>query len=188
MDITIETTPLAGLVIVRQPVARDERGYFSEVFRSDVFQAAGLPFGIAQINYSYSTRNVIRGLHFQWSPRQGKIMRVVRGEALLMAVDIRPDSSTLGRWFGLRSRAGDHQQLMGEAGFARGYGALADDTEVEYLCDSIYNPAAEGGIRWNDPAIAIDWPIKEPILSAKDRDAPTLAQWLARPEAAAFAR
>lgn len=187
MDITVEKTPLAGLVVIRNQSAPDERGYFSEVFRNDVFRAAGLAFDIAQVNYSYSTRNVIRGLHFQWSPPQGKIMRVVRGEALLMAVDIRPNSPTLGRWFGLRSRQGEHRQLMGSPGFARGYCALADDTEVEYLCSGIFNPQGEAGILWNDPAIGIDRPISDPMLSPKDRDAQTLAQWLARPEAASLA-
>ena len=187
MDITVENTPLAGLVVIRNQVAEDERGFFSEVFRSDVFRANGLAFDVVQVNHSLSARNVIRGLHFQWSPPQGKTMRVVRGEAFLMAVDIRPNSPTLGRWFGLRSRHGDHRQLLGDAGFARGYCALEDDTVVEYLCTGIFNPEREAGILWNDPEIGIEWPVADPVLSPKDRTAQTLKQWLARPEAASFA-
>jgi dTDP-4-dehydrorhamnose 3,5-epimerase len=157
-----------------------------EVYRQDLFRDLGLPDRFLQLNHSRSARNVVRGLHFQWDPPMGKLMRVIVGRAFLVAVDIRVGSPTLGRWVGLKATAKEPRALWAPASFARGFCVLSDFAEIEYLTTGTYNKAAESGIRWNDPAIGIDWPVTEPILSARDESAQSLAEWLARPEAANF--
>lgn len=179
----IEDTPFADLRVLASDAHVDARGWFQEVYRADRFQALGLPATFVQLNHSRSVRGVIRGLHFQWDPPMGKLMRVTIGAAFLVAVDIRPGSPTLGRWHGLTVSAEDRRQVWAPAGFARGFCALSDVTEVEYLCTGTYNPDAESGIRWDDPEIGIEWPVAEPILSPKDRAAGTLGDWLSRAEA-----
>jgi dTDP-4-dehydrorhamnose 3,5-epimerase len=116
----------------------------------------------------------------------GKLMRVSVGRAFLVAVDIRVGSPTLGRWVGLDANADEPRELWAPASFARGFCVLSDVAEIEYLTTGTYNHATESGIRWNDPAIGIEWPVREPILSAKDDSAQTLAEWLSRPESANF--
>jgi dTDP-4-dehydrorhamnose 3,5-epimerase len=184
----LAATPLAipDVVLLQHEAFEDERGYFMEVYRHDVFRAAGLPDAFVQLNESRSARSVIRGLHFQWDPPMAKLMRVAHGAAFLVAVDIRHDSPTLGRWVGQTITSEDKRQLWAPAGFARGLCALADNTRVQYLCTGSYNGSAESGILWNDPEIGIDWPIPQPLISAKDRTAQTLREWLARPEAKQF--
>jgi dTDP-4-dehydrorhamnose 3,5-epimerase len=172
-------------IVVGEPFA-DDRGFFLEVFRQDVFDEAGLPSGYVQLNHSRSRRNVLRGLHFQWSPPMGKLMRVTAGTAFLVAVDIRVGSPTLGRWVGATVTADSYQQIWAPAGFARGFCALTDTVDIQYLCTGVYNGSAESGIHWNDPEIGIQWPVEEPIVSPKDADAQSLRDWLARPEAASF--
>ncbi len=158
-----------------------------ESFRQDVFvREVGLNLNFVQDNHSKSVKGVVRGLHFQWEPPMGKLMRVTVGRAFVVAVDIRKGSATLGHWFGLEIDAETHIQIWAPAGFARGFCALTDVAEVQYKCTGIYNPAAESGIRWDDPDVAIDWPITHPTLSDKDRNAQTLAHWLARSEADNF--
>ena len=186
MEITLEPTPLPDVFVLRHGLFRDDRGFFQEVFRADQFGSLGLPGGFVQVNHSRSSRGVVRGLHFQWDPPMGKLMRVIAGRAFLVAVDVRKGSPTLGRWFGTELAAGDGRQVWAPAGCARGFAVLSDHAEVEYLCTGVYNPAAESGIRWDDPEIGITWPVADPILSAKDRDAQTLREWLARPESDAF--
>jgi len=188
VEVRVERTELEDVLVVRPGRFDDERGFFAEIFRSDVWAAAGLPSAFAQVNQSRSRRGVIRGLHFQWDPPQGKLMRVVRGAAFCVAADIRPDSPTLGRWVGHTLTADDLAFVWAPAAFARGFCALEDGTDVEYLVTATYNRTAESGIRWNDPRIAIRWPVHEPLLSAKDASAQTLDDWLARPEAEAFRR
>jgi len=189
MSITIEQTGLDGLVVVRQRAFSDARGFFQEVYRVDTFRATGVDIQVQQVNMSGSVRNVLRGLHFQWNPQMAKLMRVLRGRAFLVAVDIRKNSPTCGKWFGRVFDAEDRCQLFGTSGFARGFYVVSDYAEIEYMCTATYNPAAESAIRWNDPEIGIDWPLEgEPILSDKDRDAQTLSRWLARPEAENFTR
>jgi dTDP-4-dehydrorhamnose 3,5-epimerase len=129
---------------------------------------------------------VLRGLHFQWEPPMGKLMRVSLGAAFLVAVDIRRDSPTLGKWFGLEVSAENRKQVRAPAGFARGFCVLSDVAEIQYKCTGLYNSGAESGIRWDDPDIGIDWPIKNPILSTKDRQAQSLKQWLSRSESYHF--
>jgi dTDP-4-dehydrorhamnose 3,5-epimerase len=189
VKLAIRRTSLPEVLVVEPQAFEDERGYFMEVYREDRFAEhtdLGLPGRFRQINQSRSVRGVIRGLHFQWDPPMGKLMRVVHGEAFLVAVDIRPGSPTLGRYESLVASDHDRLQLWAPASFARGFCALSDVADVEYLTTGTYNPGAESGIRWNDPAIGIEWPTESPLLSAKDAAAQSLADWLARPEAEAF--
>ena len=186
MPFTIESTALDEVKIVVPAPFRDDRGFFMEVYRQDVFAELGLPDRYVQLNHSRSSRNVVRGLHFQWEPPMGKLMRVTQGRAFLVAVDIRVGSPTLGKWVGLDTTADEPRQLWAPASFARGFCVLSDYAEIEYLTTGTYNKGAESGILWNDPAIGVEWPVSEPVLSAKDESAQTLAEWLARPEAANF--
>lgn len=187
MPFAIESTALDEVKIVVPQLMPDDRGFFAEVFRADLFEQLGLPGTFRQLNHSRSSRGVVRGLHFQWDPPMGKLMRVIVGRAFLVAVDIRVGSPTLGRWVGLDANADAPRELWAPASFARGVCVLSDVAEIEYLTTGTYNNATESGIRWNDPAIGIEWPVREPILSAKDESAQTLAEWLARPESANFA-
>ena len=187
MPFQILDRPLPGVVVLRPDAYADERGQFVEAFRADRFAELGLPSVFVQENQSRSRKGVIRGLHFQWEPPMGKLMRVTRGRAFLVGVDIRRDSETLGRWFGLEVSDQDRVQVWAPAGFARGFAALEDGTEVQYKCTGTYDARHESGIRWNDPRIGLRWPIADPILSPKDREAQSLDEWLRRPEAARFA-
>jgi dTDP-4-dehydrorhamnose 3,5-epimerase len=138
------------------------------------------------LNHSRSAKNVLRGLHFQWEPPMGKLMRVTQGAAFLVAVDIRKGSPTLGKWFGTQLTAEAKTQIFAPAGFARGFCVLSDFAEIEYLCTGVYNSGAESGFAWNDPDLAIAWPVTDPIISTKDSKAQSFAQWLARPESDHF--
>ncbi len=186
MQLRVVSRHLNGAVVLQPEVSEDERGFFLEAFRADQFSALGLPGDFVQDNHSRSRRGVLRGLHFQWQPRMAKLMRVTLGSAFLVAVDIRKGSPTLGQWFAIEASAENRLQVYAPPGFARGFCALSEWAEVQYKCSAIYNPAGESGILWNDPALAISWPVREPVISAKDRQARTLAQWLASPESEAF--
>jgi dTDP-4-dehydrorhamnose 3,5-epimerase len=175
-------------VVVRVAAHPDARGSFRELLRASDFAAAGLPSQFPQLNHSRSARGVVRGLHFQFAPPMAKLMRVVRGAAFLVAVDVRRGSAGCGQAFWREQRAGEDAWLYAPAGFARGLQALEDDTEVEYLCTAEYAAAGEGGIRWNDPALGIPWPLADATTSIKDRAAPLLADWLNGPHGGAFAR
>jgi dTDP-4-dehydrorhamnose 3,5-epimerase len=128
----------------------------------------------------------VRGLHFQWDPPMGKLMRVSQGSAYLVAVDIRRGSPTLGKWVGVEASAENRRQVWAPAGFARGFCVLSDVAEIQYKCTGIYSNKGESGIRWDDPDIGVEWPVQDPLLSEKDRKAQTLAQWLSRPESGNF--
>jgi dTDP-4-dehydrorhamnose 3,5-epimerase len=186
MQLKIEATHLNGVVVLVPEVYRDDRGFFLEAFRKDQFEELGLPGEFVQDNHSGSVRGVVRGLHFQWEPPMGKIMRVTVGAAFLVAVDIRKGSPTLGKWVGVEASAENQRQVWAPAGFARGFCVLSDRAEIQYKCTGQYNPKAESGILWNDPAIGIAWPVRTPILSKKDETAQTLREWLARSESAFF--
>jgi dTDP-4-dehydrorhamnose 3,5-epimerase len=179
MEITIEKTPIDDVIVVKPQIFRDERGFFSEVYRQDQFKNLGLPDTFVQLNHSGSVKGVLRGLHFQWDPPMGKLMRVPRGVAFLVAVDIRKGSPTLGKWFGIEASEEDGIQVWAPAGFARGFCVLSEYAEIQYLTTGVYNNKAESGISWDDPAIGINWPVQNPILSKKDQSAQTLAEWLA---------
>lgn len=186
MKVSTRSLGIPDVLLLEHQVFSDDRGFFMEVYRRDLFRELGLPETFVQLNQSRSVRNVVRGLHFQWDPPMGKLMRVTHGAAFLVAVDIRHDSPTLGRWVGETLTAGNHIQLWAPPGFARGFCVLSDTADVEYLCTGSYNAVAESGIAWNDPEIGIEWPVKNPILSSKDAAAVSLRQWLARDEAKSF--
>jgi len=179
---------LEAIIVLRPDAFEDERGRFMETWRADQFAALGLPDRFAQENQSRSRRGVVRGLHFQWDPPMGKLMRVTAGRAWLVAVDLRSDSPTLGKHFGLEVDASSGVMVWAPPSFARGFAALEEGTDVLYKCTGVYNPKGESGIRWDDPAIGVAWPLSDPILSAKDAGAQTLAEWLARPESKLFRR
>ena len=181
MDFQIESIHLGEVIVVAPPVFQDARGFFSESFRADKFGDLGLPTEFVQDNHSGSVRNVLRGLHFQYDPPMAKLMRVTRGAAWLVAVDVRKHSPTVGQWVGIEVSAENRRQVFAPAGFARGFCVLSDYAELQYKCTGIYHARGESGIRWDDPTIGVEWPVKEPILSDKDRNAQTLAQWLASP-------
>jgi dTDP-4-dehydrorhamnose 3,5-epimerase len=186
MQIRIESRHLGDVAVLAHEVFEDARGFFMEVFRADLYKELGLPTEFVQDNHSRSKQGVVRGLHFQWDPPMGKLMRVTYGSAFLVAVDIRKGSPTLGRWFGAEVSARDKKQVWAPAGFARGFCVTSDFAEIQYKCTGIYNPKAESGIRWNDPRIGVQWPVKEPELSGKDRQAQTLDEWLASPNSDHF--
>jgi dTDP-4-dehydrorhamnose 3,5-epimerase len=183
---TVEPTAIPEVLVVRPRLFHDERGWFGEVLQADAFAGLGLPARIEQVNQSRSARGVIRGLHFQWDPPQGKLMRVVTGRAFMVAADVRPGSPTLGRVVTLEASADEPVLFWAPASFARGFAALADVTEVEYFCTAAYEPRNEAGIRWDDPDLGIAWPVAAPRLSPKDAAAGRLADWLARPESERF--
>ncbi len=186
MGVRVESKHLGDVIVLVSDVFRDQRGFFHETFRADQFKELGLPHEFVQDNHSGSVKGVLRGLHFQWEPPMGKLMRVTRGTAFLVAVDIRKGSPTLGRWFAKQLSDEDGRQIWAPAGFARGFCVLSDYAEIQYKCTGTYNSRCESGIRWDDPEIGIDWPLREVFLSEKDRKAQTLAQWLARPESEFF--
>jgi dTDP-4-dehydrorhamnose 3,5-epimerase len=186
MDIKIEAKHLGEVVVLVPDVFQDARGFFMEAYREDQFKKLGLPTVYVQDNHSKSSRGVVRGLHFQWGPPMGKLMRVTAGAAFLVAVDIRKGSPTLGKWVGVEASAENRRQVYAPAGFARGFCALTDGTEIQYKCTGLYSNKGESGIRWNDPAIGVEWPVKDPIISDKDTKARLLSEWLASPESNHF--
>jgi dTDP-4-dehydrorhamnose 3,5-epimerase len=186
MPMKVEALHLNGVVVIRPDFFRDDRGFFLEAYRKDTYSQAGIPGEFVQDNHSGSVKGVVRGLHFQWDPPMGKLMRVTVGRALLLAVDIRKGSPTLGKWVSVEASAEDGRQVWAPPGFARGFCVLSDFAEIQYKCTAIYNPKGESGIRWNDPAIGITWPVGEAILSPKDASAQLLAEWLRRPESNTF--
>jgi dTDP-4-dehydrorhamnose 3,5-epimerase len=182
LPLEIESTHIDGEVVVVVPkVVGDERGFFMETYRADNFRDLGLPTEWAQDNHSRSAKGVLRGLHFQWEPPMGKLMRVTRGAAFLVAVDVRKGSPTLGLWFGSEVSAENKKQIWAPFGFARGFCSLSEGCEVQYKCTGIYSSKAESGIHYADPDLNIAWPLREVQVSAKDSKAQTLAQWLATP-------
>jgi dTDP-4-dehydrorhamnose 3,5-epimerase len=182
MPLLLDSTHLGGDVVVVVPkVLGDDRGFFMETYRSDNFRDLGLPTEWVQDNHSRSSKGVLRGLHFQWDPAMSKLMRVTRGTAFLVAVDIRKGSPTLGKWFGMEVSADNKKQVYAPYGFARGFCALTDECEVQYKCTGIYNSAAESGVYYRDPEIGIEWPIEDVIVSGKDAAAQSLQDWLRSP-------
>jgi len=186
MKINATRLEISDVIRLEHEAFEDDRGYFMEAYKREQFRELGLPDVFVQLNESRSAKGVVRGLHFQWDPPIGKLMRVVEGAAFLVAVDIRHNSRTLGRWVGETLTAEDRKQIWAPAGFARGLCTLAANTRVQYLCTGTYNGVGESGLRWDDPEIGIAWPITRPLLSAKDQQAQTLREWLLRPESRYF--
>ena len=171
------TTSLNGVKIIEPKVFGDPRGFFLETFHKERYRDdAGIELDFVQDNHSRSARGVLRGLHFQISRPQGKLVRVVSGEVLDVAVDIDPSSSTYGQHEAVVLSGDNHRQLWVPPGYAHGFVVLSEFADFEYKCTDFYDPSDEGGVIWNDPQINIDWKISSPSLSEKDLDLPTLDQ------------
>jgi len=166
--IDVEQTELDQVVIVKPRVFRDDRGFFMETFNARDAAAAGLPATFVQDNHSYSVRGVVRGLHYQYPTWQGKLVRVTNGEIYDVAVDIRRESPTYGKWVGVYLNARDRKQLYIPPGFAHGFCVTSTDADVIYKCTTLYSPSEDRCILWNDPDIGITWPVTEAIVSEKD--------------------
>ena len=175
-EFRVEETPLAGLLVVRPAVFPDERGFFLEPYRVERYAPHGIDVQ-AQDNHSRSTRGVLRGLHFQTRPGQDKLMRCGRGRIWDVAVDVRLDSPTYGEWFGIELDDVEHAQLYVPIGFAHGFAVLSDEADVMYKVSNPYDGATEAGVAWDDPDLAIDWKVDDPIVSARDTGATRLADF-----------
>lgn len=170
--ITVTPCDIEGLYIIEPTVFKDERGYFVETYNQNDMKEAGLDMVFVQDNQSMSTRGVLRGLHFQKQFPQGKLVRVVRGKVFDVAVDLRSDSKTYGKWFGVELSAENMKQFYIPEGFAHGFLVLSDEAEFCYKCTDFYHPGDEGGLAWNDPEIGVEWPLEEGvnlIISEKDQ-------------------
>jgi dTDP-4-dehydrorhamnose 3,5-epimerase len=171
----IITTPLDGLLIIEPRVFEDERGYFLETHHYQRFLSAGIDCTFVQDNLSFSKKNILRGLHFQKTKPQAKLVQAVSGEIFDVGVDLRTGSATFGKWSGVVLSEENKRQLFVPEGFAHGFCVLGEGAHIAYKCSDYYDPDDEGGLLWSDPDIAIDWPLEDPILSAKDRQFAHLA-------------
>lgn len=172
-----EAIPIAGAMVVEPQVFGDDRGFFMETWHREKFAAAGLDIVFDQDNHSRSARGVLRGLHYQLPKPQGKLVRVAVGAVFDVIVDLRRASPTFGGWFGIELSADNKRQLWAPPGLAHGFLVLSESADFVYKCSGLYSPADERAVRWDDPAIAIDWPLEgvAPTLSARDAAAPLLA-------------
>ena len=176
MDVT--TTNIEGLLIIKPRVFGDERGYFFERFREDIMKSNGVTSKFVQDNQSMSSKGILRGLHFQKDPfAQGKLVRVIKGSVLDVAVDIRKKSPTYGQHFLIELNEENKTMFYIPPGFAHGFLTLEDDTLFSYKCTNYYNKESEGAIRWNSKSLNVDWGIVNPILSSKDATAPTFDEF-----------
>lgn len=174
-QIQVSRCEIEGLAVIQPTVHGDDRGYFMETYNLRDMQDAGLNMIFVQDNQSMSVRGVLRGLHYQRSYPQGKLVRVISGEVFDVAVDLRPGSKTYGKWHGETLSAENKKQFYIPEGFAHGFLVLSETAEFCYKCTDFYHPGDEGGLRWNDPTIGIQWPLPagmEPLLSKKDREQP----------------
>ena len=177
-------TELPGVILVEPTVHRDDRGFFLETYHRQKYADAGIDVEFVQDNHSRSVARTLRGLHAQLRSPQGKLVRAVEGEIWDVAVDIRPASPTYRRWVGVVLSADNFRQLWIPPGFAHGFCVLSDHAQVEYKCTTLYDRGDEICVAWDDPALAVAWPVEEPLLSDKDRRASRLAELeplLARP-------
>ncbi|MEW5739890.1 MAG: dTDP-4-dehydrorhamnose 3,5-epimerase [Myxococcota bacterium] len=170
----VTDTPLAGLKVIEPRVFEDPRGFFLETFHAGRYAAAGVPSHFVQDNWSRSQKGTLRGLHFQHPKDQGKLVWCSRGAVWDVAVDVRKGSPTFGKWFGLELTEANKKQLWLPPGFAHGFCVLSESADFVYKCTETYAPDCEQAVRWDDPAIGIEWPVKEPLLSKKDLAAPLL--------------
>lgn len=173
----IEITPLEGLLLISPKVFADERGWFLESYNQDQFLSRGISTVFVQDNHSRSCKNTLRGLHFQTHPGQAKLVRCTIGEVWDVAVDIRPNSQTFGKWFGAVLSEHLRNMVYIPIGFAHGYCVLSEYAEFQYKCSNVYNGTTEAGIAWDDPDLAVQWPVQEPLLSNRDRNNPTLREY-----------
>jgi dTDP-4-dehydrorhamnose 3,5-epimerase len=172
--VKFQSTKLSGVIIVEPEVHRDPRGFFLETFHAQKFHEGGIDAHFVQDNHSASQRGTLRGLHAQWRRPQGKLVRVLFGEIFDVAVDARLGSPSFGKWVGVTLSHDNFKQLWVPAGYLHGFCVTSERAEVEYKCTDLYDPGGEVGVLWNDPDIGVQWPIAEPVLSAKDATAPRL--------------
>ncbi len=186
MGLKVISRRLNGLILFEPVVRGDHRGFFMESFRADEFEALDLPLSFVQDNHSRSLRGVLRGMHFQWDKPQGKLIRVTRGSAFIAEVDIRPGSLTIGEHETFELTEENKYVLWVPPGFANGFCALEDGTEMQYKCTALWNKYGESSINCLDPELGIKWPLKDVSLSEKDHTAQTFKEWLSTPEAEEF--
>lgn len=176
---TFYWTEIEGVCVIEPTVYGDERGYFMETYNQEEFVKAGIANVFVQDNHSKSRKGVLRGLHLQKTYQQAKLVRVIRGAVYDVAVDLRLKSPTYGMWFGVKLTEDNRKQFFIPKGFAHGFVVLSDEAEFVYKCDELYHPEDEVGLMWNDPTVAVDWPVPEgmePILSEKDKRHPNLPE------------
>ena len=176
-NFTFTEASISGIYIVEQKRFGDYRGYFMESYNKEAFEAAGFQYDFVQDNQSGSSKGVLRGLHFQRAHPQAKLVRVLKGQVFDVAVDLRQDSRTYGKWTGILLSGDLNRQILIPRGFAHGFMVISDFAEFIYKCDDFYHPEDEGGIAWDDPDIGIEWPeVGKIILSEKDKHHPTLKE------------
>ena len=173
-----EMTPIEGVMLIKPIVWRDQRGFFLETWHAERYQAIGINDTFVQDNHSMSTANILRGLHYQKQYPQGKLVSVSYGRVYDVAVDIRPNSPTLGKWYGVELNQDNQWQLWIPKGLANGFAVLSEIAHFHYKCTEYYKPGDEGSIRYDDPSLNITWPIHDPILSDKDLAAPSFTEYL----------
>jgi len=172
----VTETKLAGVLIIEPKVFGDSRGFFKETFQAERYREAGIEYTFVQDNYSRSQKGVLRGLHFQITKPQGKLVSCPKGAVFDVAVDIDPESTTYGQYVGVELTEENHKQLWVPPGYAHGFCVLSETADFQYKCTDYYDPSDECGVIWNDPDVAIEWPIPDPSLSSKDAILPTLAE------------
>ena len=170
----ITKTKFSGVLVIEPQVFGDSRGFFKEIYHQPRYKECGIDLEFVQDNYSRSSKGVLRGMHFQKTKPQGKLIQCLRGEILDVVVDMDKNSSTYGEYFSIELNDENHQQLYIPPGYAHGFCVISDIADISYKCTDIYDPADEGGIAWNDPDIGIQWPVSEPVLSPKDLNHPQL--------------
>lgn len=171
---------LEGLKLIHPRIFRDQRGFFLETYSKQPYSAIGIDFEFVQDNHSRSSHGTLRGLHYQSSPGQAKLVRVVAGRIWDVAVDIRPNSKTFGKWAAAYLDAEEHAQLFVPVGFAHGFCVVSESADVVYKVSAPYNPATECGIRFDDPEIGVAWPITEPLVSDRDKTTESFADYRRR--------
>ena len=180
MPFDFKKNPLEGLLIIQPRIFTDERGFFMESYKKSEFAAAGITEDFVQDNHSFSSKGVLRGIHFQKPPHaQGKLVRVVKGAVWDVAVDLRPDSVTFGKWYGLELTEENCTMFYIPPGFGHAFLTLRDNTHFLYKCTAEYNPDSDGGVKWNDPDLSIKWPTlnkQSPLVSDKDAALPYLRE------------
>jgi dTDP-4-dehydrorhamnose 3,5-epimerase len=177
MPFEFKSLEIPGLVVVRPQVFGDDRGFFFELYKQSDFERGGIKGHLVQDNYSRSAKGVLRGLHYQKAPKaQGKLVMCTQGSIFDVAVDIRKSSPSYGKWMSIELTAENRLMLFVPPGFAHGFQVLSNTADVMYKCTAEYSPADDRGIIWNDPDINIAWPLKDPVLSGKDRTHPLLRE------------
>jgi dTDP-4-dehydrorhamnose 3,5-epimerase len=174
--VRVVPTAIPEILILEPDVHTDGRGFFLETYHADRYREHGIPGPFVQDNHSRSVGGTLRGLHLQLRRPQGKLIRVIEGEILDVAVDVRRGSPTFGRWVSVALTAGNFKQVYIPPGFAHGFCVVSPIAQVEYKCTDVYDPSSELGVAWNDPTLAITWPVTQPLLSRRDSHHPMLAE------------